>query len=490
MRHHPPSSAFAAVLAAVALGCAGDAGEGARAHALDWPSLEDEAVRVLTHYLQLDTSNPPGNERAAAELFAKLFARDGIESEIYESAPGRASIAARLRGDGSRPAVVLMHHMDVVPADAAYWHANPFGGEIRDGAVWGRGAIDDKGMGVASAIAMLALAREHAQLASDVVFLGVADEEAGGALGAGYMAAQHFDLFANAGVVLNEGGYIATDAATGAVRYYAVETAQKVPLWLRLTATGSSGHGSLPRPDSAPNRLLAALARIQAWSPPVRVVPELERFYADTAHLESGARREQWSDLRRALSDRAFAAEFTANPRQNAQVRNTISLTVLAAGKKTNVIPPEATAELDVRLLPDQDPQAFLADLKEVIADDAIRVETLLSFPPASSPRDHELFRALEEIAERRHPGAVISTPLATGFTDCHYFRARGIPCYGFLPFELSDRDASLVHGNDERIGIANLKSGTRLLYELVSRLASAQPSEPAPARVADAPRQ
>jgi acetylornithine deacetylase/succinyl-diaminopimelate desuccinylase-like protein len=475
MRHRLPCS-FAAWLGALALGCAGDAGDGAHTRVLDWPSLEDEAVQVLTRYLQLDTSNPPGNERAAAEFFADLFERDGIDSQVFESTPGRANIVARISGDGSRPAVVLMHHMDVVPADAAYWHARPFGGELRDGALWGRGAVDDKGMGAASAIALLALAREHARLAGDVIFLGVADEEAGGALGAGFMTEQHFDLFANAGVVLNEGGYIATDAKSGSVRYYAVETAQKVPLWLRLTATGSPGHGSLPRPDSAPNRLLAALARIQTWSPPVHVVPELQRFYADTALLdEDGAHRERLRDLRLALSDPKFAAEFTANPRQNAQVRNTISLTVLAAGGKTNVIPPEAHAELDVRLLPDQDPEAFLAELARVIADDQIKIETLLSFPPASSPRDHELFRALEEIAARHHPGAVISTPLATGFTDCHYFRARGVPCYGFLPFELSDRDASLVHGNDERIGVANLKSGTRLLYELVARLAGAQ---------------
>jgi acetylornithine deacetylase/succinyl-diaminopimelate desuccinylase-like protein len=487
MRHHGPLLAFAALLAALAAGCAGDAGEGARAHARDWPSLEEEAVRVLTRYLQLDTSNPPGNERAAADFFAELFARDGIESQVYESTPGRASIVARLSGDGSKPAVVLMHHMDVVPADARFWQADPFGGEIRDGAVWGRGAVDDKGMGVASAIALLALARERARLAGDLIFLGVADEEAGGALGAGFMVDQHFDLFANAGVVLNEGGYIATDSATGAVRYYAVETAQKVPLWLRLTATGSPGHGSLPRADSAPSRLLAALARIEAWSPPIRVVPELQRFYADTAHLESGARRERLRDLRTALADPAFAASFTANPRQNAQVRNTIAVTVLAAGSKTNVIPPEATAELDVRLLPDQDPNAFLAELTRVIADDQIRIESLLSFPPASSPREHEFFGALEEVAARRHPDAVISTPLATGFTDCHYFRARDIPCYGFLPFELSDRDASLVHGNDERISIENLKSGTRLLYELVARLAGAQSPEPPPASLAGA---
>jgi acetylornithine deacetylase/succinyl-diaminopimelate desuccinylase-like protein len=446
----------------------------ARAAEPDWSLLEDEAVRVLQRYVQLDTTNPPGNERIAADFFAKLFERDGIKSQIYESAPGRASIVARLRGDGSKPPVVLMHHMDVVPADARFWKQKPFSGEIREGALWGRGAIDDKGMGVANAVAMLALKRSNASLRSDVIFLGVADEEAGGAQGAGFMVDKHFDSLSGAGVVLNEGGYIATDNA-GAVRFYAVETSQKVPLWLRLTATGSPGHGSLPRPDSAPSRLLAALSRIAAWSTPVHVVPELQRFYADTAHLETGAQRERFRDLRTALQDPAYAAEFTANPRQNAQVRNTISLTVLASGTRTNVIPPEAAAELDVRLLPDQDPKQFLAEITQVIADDKIRIETLLSFPPASSPADHELFGVLREIAARDHPGAVVASPLATGFTDCHYFREKQIPCYGFVPFALSDRDASLVHGNDERVSLENLKSGARVMYEVVARLAGAR---------------
>jgi acetylornithine deacetylase/succinyl-diaminopimelate desuccinylase-like protein len=446
----------------------------ARAADPDWRKLDDETASVLTRYVRLDTTNPPGNERIAADFFKKLFERDGIPSQIYESAPGRASIVARLRGDGSKPPVVLMHHMDVVHADKRFWKHDPFSGEIRDGAVWGRGAIDVKGMGVTNAMALLALKRANARLASDVIFLGVADEEAGGALGAGFMVDQHFSVFDGAGVVLNEGGYIATDNA-GEVRFYAVETAQKVPLWLRLTATGSPGHGSLPRPDSAPSRLVAALSRIEAWATPLHVTPELERFYADTAHLETGARRERLRDLRKALQDPAFAAEFTANPRQNAQVRNTISLTVLASGSKTNVIPPEASAELDVRLLPDQDPKQFVAEITQVIADDKIRIETLLSFPPASSPIEHELFDVLREIAARDHPGAVVASPLAIGFTDCHYFREKGIPCYGFLPFALSDRDGALVHGNDERISLANLKSGTRLTFELVSRLAGAR---------------
>jgi acetylornithine deacetylase/succinyl-diaminopimelate desuccinylase-like protein len=461
----------AVAIAIGALACALAASPGARA--IDWPPLEEEAVQLLTRYLQIDTTNPPGNERAAADFLAAVFAREGIESQIFESAPGRASIVARLSGDGSRPSVVLMHHMDVVTARADLWQAKPFGGEIRDGAVWGRGAIDVKGMGIALLVSFLALHREQTPLAGDVVFLGVADEEAGGSLGAGFMVDRHFELFANAGVVLNEGGYIAADE-TGAVRYYAVESAQKIPLWLRLVAKGQPGHGSMPRPDSAPNRLVAALARIAEWPTPLRVMPELQQFYADTAYLEPEPRRAKLRDLRAALADPAFAAEFTALPRQNAQVRNTISLTRLAGGDKTNVIPPEASAELDVRLLPDQDPKAFLADLALVIADDSIEIETLLSFPPASSPTDHELFAALRAIAARHHPGAPVASVLATGFTDCHYFRERGIPCYGFMPFVLSDRDAALVHGNDERLSLVNLKSGTRLAHELVAALAGA----------------
>jgi len=222
--------AIAVLLAVVAMGCSN-----APEPAPDWTSPEDEVVRVLTAYLQLDTTNPPGNERRAADFFARLFERHGIRSQIYESAPGRASIVARIAGDGSKPAIVLLHHMDVVPAEARFWKVPPFAGELRGDELWGRGALDDKAMGASSAVALIELARAKAPLASDVIFLGVADEEDGGALGAGFMVEQHFDLFEDAGVVLNEGGYIATDNA-GAVLFWGIEVQQKVPLWLRITA--------------------------------------------------------------------------------------------------------------------------------------------------------------------------------------------------------------------------------------------------------------
>jgi acetylornithine deacetylase/succinyl-diaminopimelate desuccinylase-like protein len=453
---------------------------------LDWPALESEAVGMASRYLQVDTTNPPGNEMRGAEFFAALFEKAGIESSVFESAPGRGNIVARLIGDGSRPSVVLMHHMDVVPADPRYWQEDPFSGRVVGGELWGRGALDTKSSGVTHAMTLLALHRAEMVLGGDVVFLGVADEEAGGAFGAGYMVEEHFELFANAGVVLNEGGWISADDA-GVARFWGVETAQKTPYWLRLVARGQPGHGSMPLAHSAPNRLVAALGRIVAWETPIRVMPEVQAFFAATADIAPPDQRAALRDLATALEDPAFAEAFTANARQNALVRNTISLTSLIGSNKTNVIPPEASAELDVRLLPDQDPEAFLAALRAVIDDETIEIENLLSFPPATSPTDHELFDVLREIAARRHPGVPVTTPLAVGFTDCHFFRERGIPCYGFVPIQVKESEVKQVHGNDERISIENIRTGTRLTYEIVSKLAGAQPVDPASANVARA---
>jgi acetylornithine deacetylase/succinyl-diaminopimelate desuccinylase-like protein len=458
----------------LALGCIAGLGGPAStaAEELDWPALEREAVELLSRYLQVDTVNPPGNEIRGAEFFRGLFEAEGISVRLIESAPGRGNVVARLHGDGSRPAVVLMHHVDVVPADARYWTVDPLGGDVSDGFVWGRGALDTKGLGIMHAMALLALARQGTPLAGDVIFLGVADEEAGGGMGAGFLVEKHFDLFEGTGVVLNEGGFIWAEG--GRVLFYGVEAAQKVPLWLRLSSKGTPGHGSMPRADSAANGLVRALGRVLDWETPLHVAPQVQSFYAATAHLAERPRRERFRDLRAALRDPAFAADYTAGLRENAMVRNTVSLTALTGSNKTNVIAPEATAELDVRLLPDQDPKAFLEELARVIDDPSIEIETLLSFPPASSPTDHELFAVLGELAARYDPSAVVTTPLAVGFTDCHYFRERGIPCYGFAPFRVGGGDFARFHGNDERLSVSNVEFGTRFTYELVARLAGA----------------
>jgi acetylornithine deacetylase/succinyl-diaminopimelate desuccinylase-like protein len=432
-----------------------------------------EALTLLSEYLRIDTTNPPGNETRAADFFKAIFDREGIESQVFESAPGRGNVYARIRGDGSKKAVVLMSHMDVVPADRRHWSVDPFAAVVKDDYLWGRGALDVKGMGIVELMAMLTLKRQGLPLKSDIVFLGTADEEAGGAMGAGFMVKEHFDLVGDAGVVLNEFGYISV-GEDGKARYYAASPTEKAPFWLKLTATGTPGHGSAPRPDSAVVKLVEALHRIATYQTALRVDPVAQQFYADIADLDpSLPRRQQLKDLRTSLKDPVFAAEFTKDVHNNARVRNTISITMLEGSGKVNVIPAEASAQLDVRLLPDQDPGLFLNDLRKVINDDAIKINVVLSFASSGSPVDSEFFKILDGIAAEYDPGVKVTTPLLTGFTDCHFFREKGIPCYGFIPFRLPAKELGGVHGNNERLSLDNLKFGTRMMYAIVRRLAT-----------------
>ena len=434
--------------------------------------LEDEAVSLLRHYLQIDTTNPPGNEIKAAQFFKQIFDGEGIEAQIIESAPGRASIYARVRGAGTKKAVVLLNHMDVVPADAKLWKEPPFSGLSKDGYIWGRGALDMKGPAIVELMSLISLKPRGVPLAADIIFLGTADEEAGGALGAGFLLEKHPELFDGVGLVLNEGGGIRL-GGDGRARYYSVGVAEKTPLWLRLTATGTPGHGATPGTDLAVNKLVQALNRLIRYQTPVKVLPEVQRFYATAAVLESGARRRQFGDLRAALKDRNFADEFLKEPRHSARVRNTIAITGIKGSDKVNVIPAQSFAEIDVRLLPGEDPQAVIGELSKIIADATIKIEVLLSFPPATSPPHAEVMRAITELA-RRHDGNVpVLAPLGRGFTDCHFFREKGIPCYGFMPLRSSESGESLVHGIDERVSVENFKLAVRAMLELVQGLAA-----------------
>jgi acetylornithine deacetylase/succinyl-diaminopimelate desuccinylase-like protein len=435
-----------------------------------WQALEEEAIRLLGHYIQIDTTNPPGNELKAAQFFKEIFEREGIEARIIESAPGRGNVIARLRGDGSKPALILMNHMDVVPADPRQWKEPPFGAVIRDGYLWGRGALDMKGPAIVELMTLLALKRQNVPLRGDLIFLGTADEEAGGALGAGFLLERHSELFQGVGLVLNEGGGIRL-ADNGEVRFYSLGVAEKTPLWLRLTAVGTPGHGSTPSRDSAVKKLVAALDRVLQYRAPIKVLPQVEKYYADTASLEPERRRKQYIDLKTSLQDPAFAAEFTNDPRSDATVRNTVAVTMIKGSDKVNVIPPEASAEIDVRLLPGEDPKSFIEELRRIVMDDSISIDVTLSFPPAASPEHPEALKAIRELA-RGHDGNVpVVAPLGRGFTDCHFFRERKIPCYGFIPMRSSAAGQNLVHGADERVSLESFRSGVRMMHELVRKL-------------------
>jgi acetylornithine deacetylase/succinyl-diaminopimelate desuccinylase-like protein len=241
---------------------------------------------------------------------------------------------------------------------------------------------------------------------------------------------------------------------------------------LRLTASGTPGHGATPGSNLAVNKLIAGLGRLMHYQSPIKVVPEVQKFYADTAHLESPARQRHYRDLKTALEDPAFVADFTRDPRNNASVRNTLSITGIRGSDKVNVIPAQATAEIDVRLLPGEDPKAFLAELKKVLADESIQLEVLLSFPPATSPPHPGAMKVIADLAAALDGGAPIVSPLVRGFTDCHFFREKGIPCLGFMPLRQPAGGEGLVHGIDERISVESLRAAVRTMYEIVRRLA------------------
>ena len=416
--------------------------------------------------------NPPGNETAGAKWLQRVLAREGIAAEIFESSPGRGNLYARLPGTGSRRPIVLLSHIDVVPATDSAWQVGPWSGEIRHGAVWGRGALDMKGTAIVELMTVIALKRRGVPLSRDVILVANADEETG-STGAEWFVREKRALLRNAEFLLNEGGHNRL-SAEGRTEYYGIGVTEKVPYWLRISAHGSPGHGSIPRPDNAAARISRALGRIAAWRPPARLTPPADRYFKDLATREPDPRRRRWlADPAAALRDSAGLRFFTANLYYDAILRNTISITVLSGSDKTNVIPPEASAELDVRLLPGERPADFVAALRRVIADSLVEITPLRPEREATtSPLGGPMMEAIHEAVQAMEPGALITTPMLAGYTDSYYYRALGIGAYGISPFRLSEVDARTVHGNDERVTVENLRFGVELMYRIVERVA------------------
>jgi acetylornithine deacetylase/succinyl-diaminopimelate desuccinylase-like protein len=429
--------------------------------------LADQAPERLSAYIQVDTQNPPGNETLGAEFFAAIFRDAGIPFETAESAPGRGNIWARLKG-GKEPALVLLNHMDVVPADRRYWSFDPFSGAIRDGYIYGRGALDMKGTGIVQLQAFLALHASGKRLNRDVIFVATADEEAGGAYGAGWLAENHPEIFENVGYLLNEGGGGTT---VGDDTVFSVELTQKVPLWLRLVAHGNPGHGSTPQVETAVTRVLRAGNRLAETHFPARVVPAVQAMFEGMAPYQDETLAARYADIGNAVRDVEFMQYLQlTNPAQHALLRNTCSLTRMEGSSKINVVPTEAVIELDCRLLPDQDPDAFIDDLAVIINDPNISIERIMGFTPAVSSSDTPLYRAIGEVYQAHFPGSVLVPGVTTGFTDSHFFRDMGIVSYGFGTFVVPPADRRGVHGNDERISVENMVRGTETMIDLLER--------------------
>jgi len=445
------------------------------AHAqVDWAKYQGRAVELLQQYFRIDTSNPPGSERRAAEFFCGLLNAEGIECQIFEVAPGRANAYARLRGDGSKRPIILLNHTDVVQADATQWSVPPFSGEIRNGSVYGRGAQDMKSEGLLQAMVMIALHREKVPLSRDVIFLAVADEEVGAA-GTEWMIANKRELVANAEYLINEGGENLLE--DGKAPFWGVDVAEKATYWLRLTARGEAGHGSVPMRDAAPNRLARALARVVDYETPLRVLPIAQQQICDEARVKYPKEAGRLCRLKENLGDPAFRKRVTENADWNYLIRNTISLTVLHGGPQTNVIPSEAVAELDVRLLPGEDPQKFLAEIRRVVRDESIAIEPITEIrAPNSSPVDNELWQVFKDVVRRHYPEARVSPRLISSYTENQIYRQLGIAAYGFCPFVTTEEEAQTPHGNDERIGVERFQRGLPVLFDVVTRIAGASP--------------
>ena len=450
----------------------------------------DACIDQLRGLIRIPSVNPPdggpdvaagrdprGGETAAARYCADVLADAGIESEVIELAPGRGSCIARLRANGpaTEPPLILLSHLDVVPVDAESWTRDPFGGELIDGVVWGRGAVDMKNMIAMELGVMLALRRSGAELRRDVIFAAVADEEAGGAEGARGLAEQRPELFADAegrpaAAAINEvGGYSIT---IGGRRFYTVQVAEKGIVWTRVRTTGTTGHGSMPHADNAAIKLVAAVSALAADQAqrPARVIPIVAEFL-HTLGLTAVADLVE-TDPAEASAQMAHQVDDPVMRRSiDAMLRDTVTPNVLHAGKKVNVIPGSGEAELDIRTLPGTDQQALLKHLQAVVGNDAV-VEAIVSLPATEWPADAEIVALMHEALRAADPDATSVPMMITPGTDAKALAQLGIPCYGFAPLRLEPDFPflELFHGHDERLPVSALAFGLPVLAEVVAR--------------------
>jgi acetylornithine deacetylase/succinyl-diaminopimelate desuccinylase-like protein len=440
----------------------------------------DLAVTWMQQYLRIDTTNPPGNEMRAVAFYKKILDQEGIENRAFEYTPGRGDLWARIphtspasssnAGETKRP-IILLNHMDVVTSDASHWKVPPFSGEIRDGYLWGRGAQDMKDEGLAQLVTMVMLKREKVALDRDVIFLAVSDEEADGT-GTDWFIKNQRGLLGNAEFLINEGGENLLEE--GKVKYVGVDVGEKTTYWLHVVAHGRPGHGSRPNPDSAPNRLIRALDRIIAYRTPLRVLPVVDEFLRDMAPYETPDRAAQYRNVKKAIEDKKFQDEVERDESLNFLLRDTISLTMMGGSEQTNVIPPEAWANLDVRILPGGDPQAVLEALRSVVQDSNVSIEPLnAEFRVANySGTDNALFAAIREVSNKYFPGTPVVPHITSGYTENQRYRPLGIASYGFNPYTATDEEGNTEHGNDERIRIDEVRRGPRILFDVVARVA------------------
>ena len=443
----------------------------------DWEIIETETVARLQAIIQFNTTNPPGNELPLAQYLEAALRAEDIETVLLEPTENRAQLYARIRGNGAKRPVILLAHMDVVGVERESWSCDPFGGEIRDGYLYGRGAIDDKGMLAVNLVTMLALKRALAKsgetLSRDVVFIATSDEEGGGEWGMGWFVDQYPQLL-DAEFALNEGGR--TRIVERGRTYLAVQSAEKISHVVTVTAHGTGGHAAVPLPDNAIFRLARALEALSRYDEPVMLTDITRGFFSKLQQIWPDAKeREAMGDLVSGEPGRVEAGARVLSRTNvfNAVLRNGISPAMLSAGDVHNVIPASATALLNVRTLPGQSIDKVVNRLRAIITEPGVTIEITSRGheAPASNP-DSEMFRAIADASQELNPEIAVVPYLSTGVTDSARLRRLGVQAYGVLPFPMEEADERRMHAADERVPIASLHFGTKLIFGAIARIA------------------
>ena len=436
---------------------------------LNWQAISAEAVHHLQEIIRIDTTNPPGSELAAAEYLAHVLRAEGYEPLVLEAAPQRGNLIARLKGDGSLPPLLLYTHLDVVPAEPAHWTHPPFSGDVADGFVWGRGALDMKGVAAMQLMTMLLLQRNNIRLHRDVIFAATADEEIDSDVGADWLVTHHPDLVRAEYGLSEMGGH--TLYLEGK-KFYPVMCAEKGTCWLKIRARGKPGHGSVPHADHAVLHLVHAIDRVMAHALPLHFTATASTFVSRLARSVGGTTGLLLSAVLnpllhdaalKAFPDRAFADSL------HAIFHNTVSPNQLQAGYKANVIPSEAEAILDGRMLPGFAPEPFLAEVRPRLGD-GIEITIEHTSPPLEVSSETPLFNLIEQQLVRSDPGAIVVPYMMTGATDAKLFAKLDTQCYGFAPLKLQPDTPfdGLIHGHDERVSLDAFAFGVKVLYQTV----------------------
>lgn len=413
----------------------------------------DKVAQEITSFLQdlvrIDTQDPPGNESKVAQYIAAIFKREGIPYELLEPVPGRASIVARIKGTGAKQPVLLLAHEDVVPVDRSHWTVDPFAAEVKDGVLYGRGASDDKSPLAAHIETMLQLHRSRKTFSRDIIFLGEASEETDSAAGMHTIVDRYWDRIA-CEFAINEGG--AAEVTNGKVAYVGIATGEKLPRGVRLVAKGKSGHASVPVLDNPITHLAQAVARLGTWETPMRLNDTTREFFSRLATISPPDQAALFRDLDDPATQLSLHDKL---PQFYSMLHTTVVPTVLKGGFKSNVIPPEAEAQIDIRALPDENISALYAEMKKIVDDPSVTMvepDLTNSMPaaPTSSLRT-PMFEAFGAAQKKLLPEAITIPVITTGATDSAFLRARGVNAYGIrVPRTFEENEG--VHGNDERI--------------------------------------